>query len=67
MKDKTKIRSSCKKCTTTHSRNEHRFHGWGSFMETHKSYCSKKCCGTQKDSKCYIPKLRRQINRQKNR
>ena len=66
MKDKTKIRSSCKKCTTTHSRNEHRFHGYGSFAETHVSYCRRRCCETQKDSRCYVPKLRKKIAAQKN-
>lgn len=52
-----KIRSTCKKCykdgPNSHSRNAHRFHGFGSFAETHIGYCSKKECGSQDDPTVY--------------
>lgn len=51
---KHRVRKSCKKCIRTRdSKNEHRFHGYGSFERTHISYCETHCCGAQNDSQCY--------------
>ena len=66
MKDKTKVRKSCKKCDTSHTKNEHRFHGYGSFAETHVSYCRRRCCAAQNDTKCYVPSTRKQAVKAKN-
>lgn len=51
-----KIRKTCKLCTNEkkeHTKNAHRFHGYGSFEATHISYCQKKECGSQDDPTVY--------------
>ncbi len=52
------IRSTCKKCKKGHTRNEERFHGFGSYCVTHPAARivkgKKKCCGSQNESRCYI-------------
>lgn len=55
-----KVRKSCKKCPIEHTVNEDRFHGQGSFEETHVGYCKLNCCGSQEDSPYYNPKTRAQ-------
>lgn len=49
-----KVRISCKLCTQKeHTKNQDRFHGMGSFKDTHKGFCSKKCCAAQNQPTCY--------------
>lgn len=49
-----KIRSTCKHCNQNKdSRNMHRMHGYGSFADTHHTYCMKHDCCAQNDSSCY--------------
>jgi len=47
-------------------KNAERFRGFGSFAETHVTYCRRRCCEAQNDSRCYIPKERKRITKMKN-
>jgi hypothetical protein len=66
-----KIRKSCKSCKkdgkAPHSKNSHRFHGYGSFESTHISYCQKKECGRQDDPTVYRKAAKRRAAKRKSK
>ena len=61
-----RIRRSCKLCNQVKdTKNQHRFHGYGSFAETHISYCQKHACCAQNDSSCYSEAQKKRYRKKK--